>query len=179
MILIVGLGNKGKEFDNTYHNVGFMAIDQLCDRLDITLSKTKCKSLIFEGRIFDQKVVLAKPLTYMNNSGEALVQLTNAFKPEKTLVIYDDIDIEKGKFRYREKGSAGTHNGMRSIVKLLGTEQINRIRIGTKSEQQVLNLADYVLSKIDITSLEKIDQAIEDSVDLIEKYIKQKGKIDN
>lgn len=176
MILIVGLGNPGKQYDNTYHNVGFMVLDQFCEKFDILLTKSKCKSLIFEGRIFDEKVVIAKPQTFMNNSGEALVELANSYKPDKTLVIYDDIDIEKGKIRFREKGSAGTHNGMRSIISLMGTENINRLRVGTKSEEKVYNLADYVLSKIDVNSLEKIDVAIDESVELIEKYIKGEMK---
>lgn len=174
MILIVGLGNPEKQYDNTYHNVGYMVLDELCDKYDINLTKQKCKSLIFEGRLLGKKVVICKPLTYMNKSGEALVELTNSFKPDKTLVIYDDIDIEKGKYRFREKGSAGTHNGMRSIVELMGTENINRLRVGTKSETKVNNLADYVLSKIDKDSYEKIFMAIEDCVEFIEEYI-QKG----
>ena len=110
----------------------------------------------------------------MNKSGEALVELNNSFKPDKTLVVYVDIDIEKGKFRFREKGSAGTHNGMRSIISLMGTENINRLRVGTKSETKVYDLADYVLSKIDKDSYEKIFMAIEDCVEFIEQYI-QKG----
>lgn len=174
MILIVGLGNPEKQYDRTYHNVGFMVLDELCDKLDISLTKQKCKSLIFEGRLYNQKVVIAKPLTYMNKSGEALVELTNSFKPDKTLIIYDDIDIEKGKFRFREKGSAGTHKGMRSIISLMGTEQINRLRVGTKSEEKVYDLADYVLSKMDKLSYEKIFCAIEECADFIEDYI-QKG----
>lgn len=176
MILIVGLGNPDKQYDKTYHNVGFMAIDELCDKLDISLTKQKCKSLIFEGRALDQKVVIAKPLTYMNLSGEAVVELNSAYKPDKILVIYDDIDIDKGTIRYREKGSAGTHNGMRNIIKLMGTENINRLRIGTKSEQKVENLADYVLSKMDKVSYEKIFSAVEDAVEFVEEYIK-KGSV--
>ncbi len=176
MILIVGLGNPDKQYDKTYHNVGFMAIDELCDKLDISLTKQKCKSLIFEGRVLDQKVVIAKPLTYMNLSGEAVVELNSAYKPDKILVIYDDIDIDKGTIRYREKGSAGTHNGMRNIIKLMGTENINRLRIGTKSEQKVENLADYVLSKMDKVSYEKIFSAVEDAVEFVEEYIK-KGSV--
>lgn len=171
MILIVGLGNPEEKYKKTYHNVGFLVIDELCDRYDITLTKQKCKSMIYEGQLLGKKVIIAKPLTYMNRSGEALVELTQKFKPEKTVVIYDDIDIEKGKFRFREKGSAGTHNGMRSIVSLMNTEEINRIRVGTKPTEKVYDLADYVLSKMDIDSYEKIDGAINDAVDFLEDYI--------
>lgn len=171
MILIVGLGNPEEKYKKTYHNVGFMVIDELCDRHDITLSKQKCKSMIYEGQLLGKKVVIAKPLTYMNLSGEAVVELNKMFKPEKTIIIYDDIDIEKGKIRFREKGSAGTHNGMRNIVSLMGTEEINRLRIGTKPTEKVYNLADYVLSKMDNDSNEKIDGAINDAVDFLEDYI--------
>ena len=129
--------------------------------------------MIYEGQLLGKKVVIAKPLTYMNRSGEALVELTQKFKPEKTVVIYDDIDIEKGKFRFREKGSAGTHNGMRSVVSLMNTEEINRIRVGTKPTEKVYDLADYVLSKMDIDSYEKIDGAINDAVDFLEDYIQK------
>lgn len=174
MILIVGLGNPEKQYDNTYHNVGFMVIDALAEKYDFRLSKNKCKSMIFEGRILGEKVVVAKPLTYMNHSGEAVMELTRSFKPDKTLIVYDDIDIEKGKTRFRQKGSAGTHNGMRSIVSLMGIEDIARLRVGTKSEQKVYDLADYVLSKIDMQSLEKIDTAIDEGVDTIEKFIQNK-----
>ena len=173
MILIVGLGNPEEKYKKTYHNVGFLVIDELCDRYDIKLTKQKCKSMIYEGQLLGKKVVIAKPLTYMNRSGEALVELTQKFKPEKTVVIYDDIDIEKGKFRFREKGSAGTHNGMRSIVSLMNTEEINRIRVGTKPTEKVYDLADYVVSKMDIDSYEKIDGAINDAVDFLEDYIQK------
>lgn len=173
MILIVGLGNPEEKYKKTYHNVGFLVIDELCNRFDIQLSKQKCKSMIYEGQLLGKKVILAKPLTYMNLSGEALVELTNKFKPEKTIVVYDDIDIEKGKIRFREKGSAGTHNGMRNIVELMHTEEINRLRIGTKPSEKVYNLADYVLSKMDSESYEKIDGAINDAVDFLEEYIKK------
>lgn len=174
MILIVGLGNPEKQYDNTYHNVGFLVLDQLCEKHDISLTKQKCKSMIFEGRLLGEKVIIAKPLTYMNRSGEALVELTNSFKPDKTLIVYDDIDIAKGTFRFREKGSAGTHNGMRSVIELMGTENINRLRVGTKSETKVYNLADYVLSKMDKKSYEKIFMAVEECVDFIEEYIQKR-----
>lgn len=174
MILIVGLGNPEKQYDNTYHNVGFLVLDQLCEKHDISLTKQKCKSMIFEGRLLGEKVIIAKPLTYMNRSGEALVELTNSFKPDKTLIVYDDIDIAKGTFRFREKGSAGTHNGMRSVIKLMGAENINRLRVGTKSETKVYNLADYVLSKMDKQSYEKIFMAVEECVEFIEEYIQKR-----
>ena len=172
MILIVGLGNPGREYENTYHNMGFKAIDELSIRNGFLLTKQKCKSLIYEGQILGQKVVVAKPQTYMNLSGEAVIELCSKFKPDKIFIIYDDIDIEKGSFRFREVGSAGTHNGMRNIVNLMGTQSIPRIRIGIKPENQVYDLADYVLSKCKGESLEKIEDAIDKAVDFLEEQIK-------
>lgn len=172
MILIVGLGNFGREYDNTYHNMGFKAIDELSVRNGFLLNKQKCKSLIYEGQILGQKVVVAKPQTYMNLSGEAVVELNSKYKPDKIFVIYDDIDLPLGSFRFRETGSAGTHNGMRNIVKLMGTNDIPRIRIGIKPETQIYDLADYVLSKCKGENLEKVETAIDKAVDFLEEQIK-------
>lgn len=172
MLLIVGLGNPGKEYENTYHNMGFKAIDELSIRNGFLLNKSKCKSDIFEGKILGNKVVVAKPQTYMNLSGEAVVELKNKFKPDKIYVIYDDIDLPQGTFRYRETGSAGTHNGMRNIIKLLGTQDIARIRIGIKPETEIYDLADFVLSKCKGESLEKVENAIDEALDFLENEIK-------
>ena len=176
MFLIVGLGNFGREYENTFHNVGFMALDELCRRNDIEIRKNKCNSLIFEGNLFGEKVVLAKPQTYMNNSGIAVNLLKNAYKPENIIIIYDDIDLPLSTFRFREKGSAGTHNGMRSVVSLLGTQEIQRLRIGIKPEREIYNLADYVLSKGKTNEQEKLDEAINNAVDFLEMHIKNKFK---
>lgn len=172
MILIVGLGNPGKEYDNTYHNMGFKAIDELSVRNGFLLNKSKCKSEYFEGQILGQKVVVAKPQTYMNLSGEAVVELKNKFKPDKIFILYDDIDLPLGSYRFRETGSAGTHNGMRNIVKLLGTQDIARIRIGIKPETEIYDLADYVLSKCKGENLEKVETAIDEAVDFLEDKIR-------
>ncbi len=173
MFLIVGLGNPEKKYDNTYHNAGFMFIDELCAQNGIELTKQKCKSLIYEGHLFGQKVVIAKPQTYMNHSGEAVVELNRSYKPDHIIIVYDDIDIDKGTIRFREKGSAGTHNGMRSVISLMGTENIERLRIGTKATEKVYDLADYVLSKMDMETLEKIDSAIQDGIELIKEKIER------
>lgn len=166
MFLVVGLGNIGKEYERTYHNVGFMVVDKLAETLGITFSKTKCNALVAEGRYNGEKVILAKPKTYMNLSGNALLPLMNQFKIEKSKVIValDDIDLKKGTFRFRESGSAGTHNGLRHIVSLVG-QDIPRVRVGIDRGEG--DLADYVLSKIDNDSLSEIEKAIEEAEKLI------------
>lgn len=179
MILIVGLGNYPKEYCNTYHNVGFMALDSLSKKHNFKISKNKGKALIFEGNILGKKVVVAQPQTFMNNSGESVVQLKNSYKPEKIIVVYDDIDVEIGEIRFRNSGSSGSHNGMRSIVSLLGSQDFARIRIGIKPQEKPFSLADYVLSKIKNDNLDKINSAIEKAVDVLEDYILNDGNLEN
>ena len=179
MILIVGLGNPGKEYENTHHNMGFMVLDEFAKSVDATISKNKDKSLIFEGNILGEKVVLAKPQTYMNLSGEAVVALKNRFKPDKILVVYDDIDVEVGAIRFRNSGSAGSHNGMRSIVSLLGSQDFARIRVGIKPQEKQQNLANYVLAKVSKNNLEQINGAIEKASILIKQFITNKGVLEN
>ena len=131
MYIIVGLGNPGKKFEHTRHNAGFDAIDRLADKHGIKIDKLKHKALIGEGRINSEKVVLVKPQTYMNLSGESIVSVCQFFKPEydHLIVMYDDIDLDVGKLRIRKKGSAGSHNGMKSIIKSISTQEFPRIRI--------------------------------------------------
>lgn len=151
MKLIVGLGNPDKEYLNTFHNLGFMAIDKCASELNVEFCKTQCKSVIAETRLNNQKIILAKPQTYMNLSGEAVRELLSYYKIELSnlLVIYDDFDLNKGVLRLRESGSAGTHNGMRNIVKELGSDKFARIRIGFKSEgDNKIPLLNLVLSGI-------------------------------
>lgn len=166
MFLVVGLGNVGKEYDRTYHNVGFMVADKVADTLGVTFSKTKCNALVAEGRYNGQKVIIAKPKTYMNLSGNAVLPLMRQFKIEKKNVIIalDDIDLKKGMFRFRESGSAGTHNGLRHIVSLIG-QDVPRVRVGIDRGEG--DLADYVLSKIDDDSLNLIEPAIDEAVSTI------------
>ena len=170
MYVIVGLGNPGKQYENTRHNVGFNVIDILAKENNISVTKIKHKALIGEGRIANNKVLLVKPQTYMNLSGETLIDIYNYYKVDmdKIIVIYDDIDLDVGKLRIRKKGSAGTHNGMRSIVKCLGSGEFPRIRVGVSKPMPGQNLADFVLSRfrkeeaIDLdTGLEKAYRAVE------------------
>lgn len=176
MYLIVGLGNPGKKYELTRHNIGFEAVDLLARHLGIDVNKTKFKALVGEGRIGGEKVVLAKPQTFMNLSGEA-VQAMMAFyglSPDQLIVIYDDIDTAPGKIRIRKKGSAGTHNGMRSIIGQLKCEDFPRVRIGI-GKQQHGDLADYVLgrfSKEEIPVMgEALDKAKDSVLMMIEKNV--------
>lgn len=172
MKLIVGLGNPEKKYDETYHNIGFRFINKLAEKLSIKINKEKCKSLIGEEKVNLgnglEKVILAKPLTYMNLSGEAVVALKNKYKIDNKdiYIISDDIDLPVGKFRYRESGSAGTHNGLKNIIQLLGEDDFKRIRIGVGRDEK-MDLADYVLSKITPENASKIDLIIEEAIAFI------------
>ncbi len=163
MKLIVGLGNPDAEYKNTYHNLGFMAVDKVAEKLSLTFSKEKCRASLAEGRIGSEKVILAKPLTYMNLSGESVRELVSFYKiPLKDLmVIYDDYDLNTGVIRIREKGSAGTHNGMRNIVKELSSSEFARVRIGFKPlEDLQMPLINYVLSGIKAEDKPAYEKAI-------------------
>ena len=133
--IIVGLGNPGPKYENTRHNLGFLTLDHLAEENDISVSRIKFKSLTGAGNIAGHKVVLVKPQTYMNLSGEAVREAVSFYKipPEHLIVIYDDLDIPTGSIRIRRFGSAGTHNGMRSVVQQLGTDRFPRIRVGIGS----------------------------------------------
>ena len=176
MYIIAGLGNPGKKYENTRHNMGFIAIDLLADAYDIKVDKLKFKSLVGEGRIAGQRVLLMKPQTYMNLSGEALREAVNFYKidPEELIVIYDDIDIPTGTFRIRKKGSAGTHNGMRSVVYQLQTDQFPRIRVGIGSEKKV-DLINYVTGGVTKGEKELLEGALVKAADaaaaIVEKGI--------
>ena len=175
MILIVGLGNYGIEYTNTNHNCGFAVVDRLADELGFEIKKNRCKSLIFEGIVLGEKIVVAKPQTYMNASGQAVVELANCYKPDKILIVYDDIDLPFGTIRYRSSGSAGTHNGMRSVVKLLGTTEVPRLRIGTKPEEKIYNLADYVVSAVPKKYREQYEKSIDIAFQKVKEFIIKKG----
>ena len=148
MYMIAGLGNPTKEYDRTRHNVGFAVIDELADRYGIDVSERKHRALCGRGAIEGQKVLLLKPQTYMNLSGESVREAVEYYKvdPERELlVIYDDISLDPGKLRIRKKGSAGGHNGMKNIILHLGTQVFPRIRIGVGQKPEGYDLADYVL----------------------------------
>lgn len=169
MVIIVGLGNEGVAYNNTFHNMGFMVVDKLADKLGIQIKKEKYKAHIGETSYNGQKVLLAKPVTYMNNSGECVVLLKNKFRDARIIVVVDDIDLDKGKLRYRERGSSGTHNGLRSIVEYIG-EDFERLRVGVGRDRSV-DLADYVLSKIKPEDRELFDKATSEACDKLLQLI--------
>ena len=149
MYLIAGLGNPTKEYDKTRHNVGFSVIDVLADRYRIDISEKKHKALCGRGVIEGQKVLLLKPQTFMNLSGESNRAAADYYKiePEEMIVIYDDISLDPGQLRIRLKGSAGGHNGIKNIIANLGTQDFPRIKVGVGAKPPRMDLADYVLSR--------------------------------
>ncbi|GGE54031.1 peptidyl-tRNA hydrolase [Pullulanibacillus camelliae] len=149
MKLIAGLGNPGSEYVHTRHNIGFEVIERLADKENIPLSRSKYNALYGKGEIQGEEVLLVKPLTYMNLSGEAIAPFMNFFKIpiEDMMIIYDDMDLAVGKIRLRLKGSAGGHNGMKSIIQHLGTSEFKRTRVGIGRPDGRQPVIDYVLQK--------------------------------
>ena len=147
MFIIFGLGNPGAQYVGTRHNAGFELLDLIAEAADIEINKTKFKSMVGEGFWCGEKVILIKPMTYMNLSGEAVVAALNFYKPaaDEWLVVYDDIDLKPGAIRIREKGSAGGHNGIKSIIGLTGSNEFNRVRIGVGGPRG--NVVSHVLGK--------------------------------
>ncbi|MED4533446.1 aminoacyl-tRNA hydrolase [Metabacillus fastidiosus] len=173
MKLIIGLGNPGKQYESTRHNVGFMAIDQLSDRLNIPLDRTKFNGLYGIGHISGEKVILLKPLTYMNLSGECIHPLMEYYEvdDDEIVVIYDDLDIPTGKIRLRTKGSAGGHNGIKSMIHHLGTQQFNRVRVGIDRPSNGMTITDYVLGRFTEEEQADIQSAIKQSAEACEKWL--------
>ncbi len=163
MKCIIGLGNIGKEYEYTRHNMGFVMLDKLAEKNKIKIDKKMKKYMYGEGNVNGEKICLVKPTTYMNLSGEAIVELMNWYKIDKEniIVIYDDIDIQFGDVRYRLNGSAGTHNGMRNIIAMIKTEDFARIRVGIENRNGVpIPLVDYVLQRMSKEEIKSIDDAI-------------------
>ncbi len=169
MHIIVGLGNPGKQYENTRHNIGFITIEQLAQKYGISVTKIKHKALVGEGTISGQKVLLAKPQTYMNLSGNSVRELLDYYKVDTAnlLVIYDDIDIPAGAVRIRKKGSAGTHNGMRSILYDIQSDQFPRIRIGIGGERK-MPLDRYVIGNFTKEERPFMEEAVVTAVSAIE-----------
>ncbi len=174
MYIVVGLGNPGKKYEGTRHNVGFHAIDLLASKHQIQVSKLKHKALVGEGRIGTEKVILVKPQTFMNLSGQSLMELIQFYKidTEKIIVLYDDIDVKVGSLRIREKGSAGSHNGMKNIIYLVQKDNFPRVRIGV-GKPVVGDLADYVLSGFPSNEVPLIKDAIGNAVLAVETIIQE------
>lgn len=176
MFVIVGLGNPGAKYAHTRHNVGFDVLEILSQKYSIPILKLKCKACIGEGMIRNQKVVLAQPQTFMNLSGESVVQLLNWYKPEEDqlIVVYDDVDLPEGRVRFRPSGSAGTHNGMRNIIYLLGKDNFPRVRVGTGRPPEGWDMKDWVLSGYDTPELrETMFKAYMNAADIIAEYVEK------
>ncbi|MCI6887222.1 MAG: aminoacyl-tRNA hydrolase [Lachnospiraceae bacterium] len=167
MYLIAGLGNPTREYDKTRHNVGFSVIDVLADRYRIDVSEKKHKALCGRGVIEGQKVLLVKPQTFMNLSGESLRAAADYYKiePQDMIVIYDDISLDPGQLRIRLKGSAGGHNGIKNIIAQLGTQEFPRIKVGVGAKPPRMDLADYVLSRFSPEEQKQMDEAFREAAE--------------
>lgn len=172
MYLVVGLGNPEKKYFNTFHNMGFMCVDRLAEKLGVTFGKVECKSVTAHARVNGQKVIIAKPVTYMNLSGEAVQELCRKYKIERgnLIVAYDDVDIPLGSLRIRHSGSAGTHNGMRNIVKMLGTDDFPRVRVGIGKDTP-MSLMDYVLSQVSDSDRETLDPTLNSAAETLYEFV--------
>ena len=172
MKLIVGLGNPGKEYAGTRHNCGFMVIDRLASKLNVDVDQNKFKGLYAKVKYHGEDIILLKPQTYMNLSGESVNAMMNFFKIDKDdlLVIYDDLDMPVGKLRLRKTGSAGGHNGIKNIIAHLNSQDFKRIRVGI-DRHKYMNVADYVLSRFSKVESEAIEQGIENAANAVLDYL--------
>ena len=167
MYLIAGLGNPTREYEKTRHNVGFEAIDILADKAGTTVTEKKHKALYGKGYIGGQMVILAKPQTYMNLSGESIREIADFYKiePENIIILCDDINLSEGQLRIRLKGSAGGHNGLKNIISHLGTQEFPRIRIGVGEKPRGMDLADYVLGRFPKEQQAVMEEAYRDAAE--------------
>lgn len=172
--LIVGLGNPGREYVHNRHNIGFMAVDAIASHFNVQLNRSKNRAILGDTRYGDNKIILVKPQTFMNSSGDAVGPLSNFYKvpDEQIIVIYDELDLEFGAFRIRKKGSAGGHNGMRSIINHLG-DGFPRIRLGIGRPRGKMPVKAHVLQDFGRKELETVEQMLERTIQAIETIIKQ------
>ncbi len=164
--LLVGLGNPGKQYENTRHNAGFMAVDRIAEKHHTEIKRIKFKGSVGECSLAEKKVLLLKPSTFMNLSGQSVKEAMDFYKlpPERVIILYDDINLEPGKLRIRRKGSDGGHNGIKNIIYLSGSDQFPRIRLGVgKKPHPDYNLADWVLSRFTSQELKDLDLALENA----------------
>ncbi len=177
--VIIGLGNFGGQYANTYHNLGFMVVDALAKRFNQLFDIDKCKSLIAKFEVDGEDVLIVKPKTYMNRSGIAVDEVMRKFKVKMKdiIIVVDDIDLDCGKIRFKVDGSAGTHNGLRNIVEVCKREDFKRLKMGVGRDAGV-KLEDYVLSKIDFYKREIISKAVQEACNFLEHFIKDDEQID-
>ena len=171
MYIIVGLGNPGKQYEGTRHNIGFDVIDALADKYNISVLERKHKALIGKGIVAGQKVILVKPLTFMNLSGESVREALDYYKvdeEEELIVVYDDISLVPGGLRIRGKGSAGGHNGIKSNIQHLGHDVFKRVKVGVGEKPKGWDLADHVLSRFTTEERKSVDEAVKVAVEAVE-----------
>lgn len=173
MYLIAGLGNPSREYEKTRHNVGFDTIDILADKLGVSIAEKKHKALCGKGVIGGEKVLLIKPQTFMNLSGESVRDAADFYKidPAHIIIIYDDISLEPGQLRIRTKGSAGGHNGIKNIIAQLGSQDFPRVKVGVGAKPDRMDLAAYVLSRFSQTERPLMEDAFRDAADAVEMMI--------
>ncbi len=167
MFVIVGLGNPDKKYEKTRHNIGFQFIDALADKYNINVHEKKFRALVGSGVIEGTKVLLVKPQTYMNRSGESVQEVLSYYKLDpdsEMIVVFDDISLEPGNIRIRKKGSAGGHNGIKDIIALADTQNFMRIKVGVGEKPKGWDLADYVMGTFSKEDKEKVDEAIQDAI---------------
>lgn len=179
MYLIVGLGNPEEEYASTRHNMGFKTINKLAKQYDIEINKNKFKGIIGTGTIEDKKVILLKPQTYMNSSGESIQEVMHFYKlqAKDLIIIYDDIDIEPGFIKIRKKGGPGTHNGMKSVVQNINTEEFARVRVGIGTPTDKSDLISYVIGYVPEKEMEILDESTSKAKDAVVEILK--NGIDN
>ncbi len=177
MYIVAGLGNPGAKYENTRHNVGFHVIDTLADRMGVRVDEKKHFALCGKGILAGERVVLLKPQTFMNNSGQSLRAAADFYKvePEQIIVISDDIDLEQGQLRIRLKGSAGGHNGLKSIIQHLGAQDFPRVRVGIGGKPEGWDLADYVLGQLKGNDAEAMQAAYRTAADAVEVMLTEGG----
>ena len=173
MFLIIGLGNPGKKYEHTRHNAGFDSIDVLAAGCSVKISRSVCKAHTGKGYIGKEKVILAKPQTFMNLSGQSVNALMARYRIDKAhlIVIYDDTDIETGKIRIRKSGSAGGHNGMKDIIAMTGTSEFTRIRVGIGKCPEYMEMVDFVLGHPEGEDLFKMQKAFDKAAKAVEDII--------
>lgn len=174
MYIVVGLGNPGPKYEDNRHNIGFMVIDYLSRKYNFKVNKIKHKALIGECLIGMEKLILAKPQTYMNLSGESVIRIVEYYKipMEKLILVYDDVDLKTGLIRIRYKGSSGTHNGMKSVIYLLNRDDFPRVRIGIGKPPSYMDLADYVTSDFSKDEIPIMENAVIKAADSIEEIVR-------
>lgn len=173
--IIAGLGNPGEKYENTRHNAGFIALDTIADKNNISVDRLKFKSLCGIGTVGDKRVLLMKPSTFMNLSGQAVTEAMNFYKipPERVIVIFDDISLETGRLRIRRKGSDGGHNGIKNIIYLSGSDMFPRIKLGVGKKPNGWDLADWVLSRFKDDELKELKTAAENAAEAVEYMVQE------